>query len=152
PLPKDIHKILKSPCPFSFFPWYKIEDTHMLVLIPETVNGMPFDLTTLGKLVQAPKEGHATQFNFISIDNCKSFNDINGNLAMPKSHWVLMTKDVINGSRGQYYKSQQALIAKVNKKSGMNYEAPNVLAAATCIFMHYISSKERLFNNNLGTY
>ena len=142
PLPKDIHKILKSPCPF--FPGKKVEETHMLVLIPETIDGKPLNLTTLGELVKAPKEGHATEYRYIWDAIVKE----HGNHSAAKSHWVLMTKDVIEGSRNKSYTDQQALIADLAKQTGIDYEVPNVLDAAICIFMKYISSEERLFNDN----
>jgi hypothetical protein len=146
PLPKEIHKILKSPCPF--FPGKKVEETHMLVLIPETINGIPLDLAILGELVQALKVGHATKYRYIWDALIKEF----GKQATIKSHWVLMTKDVIEGSRNKSYSEQQALIAELNKQKGTQYEVPNTLDAAICIFMHYVSSGERLFNQQPWTY
>ena len=146
PLPKDIHKILKSPCPF--WPEKKVEETHMLVLIPETVNGKPLNLKTLGELVKKPEEGHATQYRYI----LEEIINEHGNQATAKSHWVLMTKDVIPGSRNKSYADQQALIAECAKKARAHYEVPNVLDAAICIFMHSISSGERLFTDKPWTY
>jgi F-box-like len=138
PLPKDFYKILKSPCPF--WPGKKVEETHMLVLIPETVNGKPLNLKTLGELVKAPKEGHPTHLVILDM-----IIDEHDNQTIAKSHWVLMTKDIIEGSGNKSYWDQQALIAKLNKQTGMNYEVPNVLDAAICISMHYIHFGERLF-------
>lgn len=146
PLPKDIHKILKSPCPF--WPRKKVEETHMLVLIPKTVNDQPLTLAHLGELVKAPKEGHAISYRSIGIPDFISNEHYQQ--ATPKSHWVLMTKDVIEGSIAESYPDQQARIAELNKETGLNYEVPNVLDAAICIFMHYVRSKERLFNDKLG--
>lgn len=141
PLPKDIYKILKSPCPFV--QGKKVEETHMLVLIPETVNGKPLDLNTLGELVKAPKAGNATKY----LNKFSSILKLYGNQPVTKSHWVLMTKDVIEGSRNKSYADQQALIANFAQQTGNAYEVPEVLDAATCIFMHYVHSKEHLFND-----
>ncbi len=141
PLPKDIHKILKSPCPF--FPGKRVEETHMLLLIPETVNRKLFNLTTLGELVKAPKGGHATQYRHIWDEIVKEY----GNQSPAKSYWVLTIKDVIPGSRNKNYTDQQTLISALAKQTGIVYVVPNVLDKATCIFMHYISSGERLFND-----
>lgn len=139
PLPKEIHKILKSPCPF--FSGKTVEQTHMLVLIPETVDGKPLNLETLGKLVKAPTEGHATQYDYFTSDDL-----IRTVGKQAKSHWVLMTKDVIGANMSD--SAQQALI----KKGGMNYEFPKVLDAAVCIFINYVSTQERLFNDDPCTY
>lgn len=148
PLPKGIHKILKSPCPF--WPGKKVEETHMLVLIPETVNGEPLNLKTWGELVKAPKEGHATQYRFI----WDTIINEHGNQATTKSHWMLMTNYVIEGSSNKNYTDQQILIAEFAKKTEINYEVPNVLDATIGIFMHYIRFGERLFNadNDLWVY
>ena len=53
PLPPNIKEILNAPCPF--FPGKKVEETHLLVLIPKTVNGKPLTMQTLGELVQKPR-------------------------------------------------------------------------------------------------
>lgn len=129
PLPKEIYKIFKR-------------ETHMLVLIPETINGKRLTLVNLGELVKKPKEGHATDYRYIWDAMIKEY----GHQAT-QSHWALMTKDVIEGSRNKSYADQQTLIAKLNKQTGMNYEISNVLDAATCIFIHYISSGKRLFKD-----
>ena len=145
PLPIDIHKILKSPCPF--WPDKKVEETHMLVLVPETVNGEPLNLTTLGKLVKTPKEGHSTHYRYIWD---KIINE--HGKATVKSQWVLMTKDVIEGSRKKNYTNQQAIIAEFAKKTGIAYEVPNTLDAAVCLFTEFVRSEKRLFNDKPWTY
>ena len=143
PLPTDIRNILKSPCPF--FPGKKVRESHILVLIPETVNGKRLNLTLLGELVKAPKDGKATQYRYIWDE---IINDQGINQATPKSHWALMTKDVIPGSRNKSYPDQKKMIADVVEKTEINYEVPNAIDALICIFMHHISSGERLFNDN----
>jgi hypothetical protein len=149
PLPKDIHKILKSPCPFfsgktiPFFPGKTVEETHMLVLIPETINGKPLNLNTLYELIKTPKEGHAIEKSWHLFSTSEQ-----GNQATPQSHWALMTKDVIKESRNKSYMLQQDLIAEFNKRTGMNYEVPNALDASICVIMHYVSSKQFLFHKS----
>ncbi len=148
-LPKNIHKILNSSCPF----WSKkkVEETHWLFLIPETINGEPLTLKVLGKLVKNPKEGYATQYRLFGLGDliCDRYDLPIVNQSTIKSHWVLMTKDIIPHSRNKLYTDQKALIT--TKQRG--YEDPNVLDAVICIFMKYVSSKERLFNaiNDIGT-
>ncbi len=140
PLPKDIHKILKSSC--LFWPGKKVEETHMLVLIPESINGKLLTLGALAELVKTPKEGHATKYRYMSDAIINEY----GNQAATKSHWVLMTKDVIEGSRNKSYTGQRALVAKFANQQRINYEVPNLLDASIGIFMHYICFGERLFN------
>jgi len=137
PLPKDIHKILKSQCPF--WPEKKVGETHMLVLIPETVNGKPLNLKTLEELVKAPKKGHATKYQW------KTSNE-HENQAAAKSHWALMAMDIVGGD--EKYTDQQALIARLVKQTGIDYEVPSVSDAAICIFTKYVSSGKCLFMRN----
>lgn len=59
-----------------------------------------------------------------------------GNQAATQSHWVLMTKDVIEESRDKDYTDQLTLVAKFANQQGINYEVPNLLDATIGIFMH----------------
>lgn len=59
PLPSNIHEILQSPCPF--FPGKNVYETHLLMLIPQTVNGKSLTLNYLEGLVKRPKQGSVTQ-------------------------------------------------------------------------------------------
>jgi hypothetical protein len=113
----------------------------MLVFIPEIVNDKPLNLKTLGELVKAPKEGHATQYRYIRDAVMEEY----GRQSNVRPHWVLMTKNVIEGSKKKSYAEQQALIANVAKKTKINYEIPHLLGATVCIFMHYVRSGEHLF-------
>ena len=66
PLPPDILEILTSPCPI--WSGKKIGETHLLVLIPETVNGEALTFNRLGELIKCPKQGHSTQYIRIPIN------------------------------------------------------------------------------------
>lgn len=50
PLPPDIMDILKSPCPY--WEGKSVANTHLLVLIPKTVNGSLFTLNLLGEMIK----------------------------------------------------------------------------------------------------
>lgn len=138
PLPENIHEILNKLCPFC--PSKKVKETHMLVLIPKTVNGNPLNLKALGKLVKALKMANPAKYKFR-----RTFE--NDDQATDKSHWVMMTKDIIEESRNKSYTDQKALIAEFANKTRIDYEVPKALDAAICIFMHYIHFEEYLFNN-----
>jgi len=148
PITEDIHKILQSPCPF--WPGKKVKETHMLVLRPVTVNGKSLNLATLEELVKTPKEGgHKTQYGHIWRI---IVNDEHVNQATAKSYWMLMTTDVIPGSRNNIYSNQKALIAKFANQTKINYEVPNAVDSAICIFMHHVGSGQRLFIDAPVTY
>lgn len=146
PLPSDIFRILKSPCPFT--EGKTVAETHVLVLVPETVNGEPLTLKTLGELVKKPITGHPAEFDEYSQGVIEAVGDI----AAPKSHWVLMTKGIIEASRNKHCVDQYSLIVETNKnliEIGQEikcvYSIPNALDVAVCILMHKVSQNEHLF-------
>src|SRR5690606_27236789 len=141
PLPVNIKNILNSNC--IFWPEKKVRETHLLVLVPKTVNGNPFCLDSLSKMIRDPKAGHKTRYRYYD-DSVKK--DLGGE-SYP-SHWVLMTRDVIEGSRGKTYDAQKALIASHAKKNKIHYEMPTVLDAAAAILMHYVETGEALYTGD----
>ena len=145
PLPANIENILNEPC--SFWPEKKVKETHLLVLIPNTVKGKPFTMDYLGELIQKPKSGHSTKYRIYS-DYAK---EAVGEKSYP-SHWVLMTRDIIPGSRDKYIKGCSDMIANHRKKTGIPYELPNLLEATASILMHYVKTGERLYTDDPWTY
>lgn len=144
PLPENLEEILNSRCPFSGDESVKVKDTHMLVLVPATVNGEALTLNKLQELIQHPKnEGHATDYGFYS----NFVKDEHGNTQVERSHWVLMTRDVLPGSRNQTYDKQKEL---VNQHKG--YSLPGALEAAVCILVEHVSSGSKLFSKEPLTY
>ena len=139
PLPLDITEILNTTCPF----WpesndkkiQKVQDTHILVLIPETINGTTLTLNLLGALLKTPKEGYKTKYNY--NEDYITKREL-GNYPNPKSYWVLITKDVIPCSRNKRFEEQQALLEPP-------YSFPEALEMTTAIFMHYVRTGEELF-------
>lgn len=141
PLPKDIEQILDSPC--IFWPDKKVRDTHLLVLIPKTVNGEAFHLNRLGELIQSPNSGYKTQYRYYYENTRKELGK-----KQTESHWVLMTRDVIPDSRARTYEEQQNLVRKYAQPQNLPYELPEALEAATAILMHYIETQEALYTDN----
>lgn len=141
PLPADIDKILQSSCPF--WPDKKVEETHLLVLVPQTVDGKPLTLKTLGDLVQKPRQGNETQYR----DFYESVLQEHGNTPADKSHWILMTRDVLPGSRNKSYAELQRLVSDYAQKSKIDYQIPNILDAVTAIFMEYSVSGTFLYHS-----
>ena len=145
PLPANIENILNEPC--SFWPDKKVKETHLLVLIPNTVNGKPFTMNYLGELIHKPKSGHSTEYRYYSDYSKKAV----GEKSYP-SHWVLMTRDIIPGSRDKGSKECSDMIANHRKKTGIPYELPNLLEATASILMHYVKTGERLYTDDPWTY
>jgi hypothetical protein len=146
-LPANIAKILSDPCPF----WSGrcVRDTHLLVLIPSTVDGRDFNLDLLGELIQRPKGGgHSTRFRAYDGD----VQEILGAQSPARPYWVLMTRDVLEGSRSKKYAFQKALVVSRARDTGLPYVLPGVLEAATAILSHYVRSGERLYGDAPWTY
>ena len=136
PLPQDIEKILSSSCPF--WPSKKVSETHLLVLIPETVNGKSHTINSLGEIIKNPKTGHSSQYR---IYNPYVKNE-QGEKSFP-SHWVLLTKNVIPNSRNKSYSEQKELMEDFPP-----YTFPNALDIATALLMHHVKRGERLCSND----
>ena len=146
-LPSDIADILNSACPF--WPEKTVKDTHLLVLIPSRVTGKPFSLNLLRELVQHPQGGgHSTKYRFYDSDVQEQF----GAQSPVHSYWVLVTRDVLEDSRNEDYASQQALVAQHASRTGLPYELPGALEAATAILSHYVRSGEHLYTDDPWTY
>ena len=147
PLPANIARILSDPCPF----WSDrcVRDTHLLVLIPSTVDGRDFNLDLLGELIQCPKgSGHPTRFRVYD----GNVQGILGAQSPVRPYWVLMTRDILEGSRSKKYAFQKALVASRARDTGLPYVLPGVLEAATAILSHYVRSGERLYADAPWTY
>jgi hypothetical protein len=146
-LPADMVTILDGPCPF--WPNKKVKDTHLLVLIPATVGGVPFTLNLLGELIKHPKNGgHKTKYSYYSEHVKVQF----GEHSPPRSYWLLMTRDVLPGSRSAGYAAQKELVAGYASGGSVPYALPSVLEAATAILLHHAREGERLFGNDPWTY
>jgi hypothetical protein len=146
-LPSDMVTILDGPCPF--WPEKLVKDTHLLVLMPATVGGVPFTLNGLGELIKRPSHGgHRTECRYYN----KRIKAQIGAESPPRSYWVLMTRDVLPGSRSKGYAHQKALVAGYARRKSVPYVLPSVLEAATTILMHHVREGERLFGDHPWTH
>ena len=146
-LPSDMAAILDSPCPF--WPNKKVRDTHLLVLIPATVGGVPFTLNLLGELIQHPSHGgHKTEYRYYN-ERVKAQI---GAASPPRSYWLLMTRDVLPGSQNTGYADQKALVVGYARRESVPYKLLSVLEAATAILTHHAREGERLFGDRPLTF
>jgi hypothetical protein len=136
-LPDDIDEILHSTCPFSGNEDTKVKDTHMLVLIPATVDGEKLTLDKLEQLIPNSKEGNKATYR--SYGRTK---DEHGRAEVGQSHWVLMTRDILPGSRNKTYNDQKEL---VQLYSDQDYVVPDAIEAAVCILMEFVASGVHLY-------
>jgi hypothetical protein len=146
-LPSGIDTILDGPCPF--WPGKKVKNTHLLVLVPATVDGAPFTLNLLGELIQYPKNGgYETKYRYCDDATKAQF----GEKSLNCSCWLLMMRDVLVDSRNRTYADQRDLVARYATKTDPPYEVPGVLEVSTAILMHHARTGERLLGNDPPTY
>ncbi len=120
-----------------------------MVLIPSKVAGKPFSLTLLEELIQHPRGGgYSAKYGYYDRDVREQF----GAQSPVRSYWVWMTRDVLEGSRSEDYASQQNLVAQHASRTGLPYEIPGALEAATAILSYYVRSGERLYTDDPWTY
>ena len=148
-LPPDIGRLLKSSCPA--FPGKRVIETHMLVTLPKG-----FTLNTLGMLAKKYFPQNPNGYGYIWERILKE----HGDRSIDKLTWLLMTKDVLSGSRHRAYAQQQTMVATLATQSHVAYEVPSILEAVACIFAQYFRSSligsngppTRLFSDNPRTY
>ena len=131
-LPPNIQEILNTPCPI--WPSKKVYETHLLTLIPQTINGQPLTLKTLGELVQKPLHGPAMKYRGLYPGDYKD-------PPTPASHWTLFSRDVIPNSRSKTFDGQKQLVPRYP-----GYEIPHILDATVSIFMEHVKSSTRLYS------
>src|ERR1700722_14318452 len=131
----------------SVFPEKSLKDSLMLVRLPKTINGR-LTLKSLGELAKKYFPDSDTGYRFILSPIVNELGD----KSIDKSHWVLMTKDVLPGSRNKSYAEQKDIIANLAQKALIGYEVPEILEAAVCILAQYFDSNKLLFSYSPCTY
>lgn len=130
-LPSDIEKILSGPCPI--FPGKKVAETHFLTLVPE---GMT--LEKLEALMLSAQQGNKIGFR----DKERTVWEQHKKTPSGKTHWVLLTNDVIPESIPKSWKDQQALAANYRSQG---YELLSCVDVATSLFLEYVQTGKRFY-------
>jgi hypothetical protein len=120
----------------------KVYDTHLLTLIPATVNGTPLTLDSFKKLIQHPKEGgHSTK---IRVDD-----DCDRQPAGP-SHWALIAREVVATTRYKSWADQEILLAERAETLGIPYTLVPILTGVVSTACHHAETGTKLFQRNLS--
>lgn len=138
-IPEDMKKSLNDNCPF--WPDKKIKETHILVLIPSTIDGNPFNLKKLSEIIKNPKCGYKTEF-WISPEFTEQFKEE----PIERSYWVLITKNIVPNSGGS--ENNNGFSIDQNRLFGertYRYESPKVLEIATGILTHHVRRGHKLY-------
>ena len=148
PIPPHIVQLLNQDC--KLWPGKKVYATHLLTLIPATVDGEPLNLTRFSKLIQQPRNSeHAARYT-----TCSNlwFLCMFADRPAPASHWALMTRDVLEGSRNKSYADQQVLVEKKAKTVGIPYALMPILTGVVSTLCHHVVGGEQLFSGTRYTY
>jgi hypothetical protein len=147
PLPQNLDEILQSPSPCSN---RTIADDFMLVLVPkEYIVGGKQMFHTPNNFEKLVKERFPKgKYDYFWPPAC----DKHGKVHPKESYWVLMSKDILSGSRNKSYADQQKQVKDLSKNSGISYEVPTLLEAITCIFAEYARTKTHLYKREPLTY
>lgn len=135
PLPENIAEIMGSPC--SIYPGKKIEETHVLALIPEESGSLNQFASKISKIYRE----NTLQFEYSRDEIREKYADT----PFSPTHWVLMTKDVLPKSKGMAFEDQLTQLSPLVRKSGMRYQVPTLQQSLVAIMTHRIATREILY-------
>lgn len=135
-------------------PGKQVYDTHIPpVLRPQAITHIPtetsyhYSLNILGKLIQAPKEGHPSRYYNYDTAALRQ----NGKTKAGPACWLTMRKDDVFARNKPYIQGQQAIRA-INTRTGVRYEKePSALDLATGVSAHQVVTGERCLGDITGT-
>jgi len=166
PISGEMYEALQGRCPFSpashpcfpdaapiwrellsSLPVCKVGQTHVLTLIPETVNEKPLTLNSLREMIKHPKQGPRADYNNYAI--AVAVGEELGDKPTPQSHWVFMTKRVCQEWQDMFKSDRHTLegsFAKVGSSAKkISLELPSALDTAVSVLMQYMKTRKRLF-------
>jgi hypothetical protein len=140
-LPENIVEELRRS--YKAFPGKSIKETHVLVRMPKGLT-----IKKLGELAKKYFPSNAEGYIYI----WSAIVDELGDKPADEPVWMLMTKNVLSGSRCKSYIKQKNIVAEFAKTARVPYEVPTILEAATCILAEYSRSGKRLFSDRPWIY
>ena len=147
PLPSTItEELLTSECPLH--PGEKIKDTHLLVLVPNTVNGEPYSALKLDELC-ATRKGSGDKLINDDSDRATAWKEKDwASTAQVQSEWVLISKsdpDRKKVPEGKHFRSKNiAAQQKVHEEHYPEYREVKTLELMTAALLYDLTNKERL--------
>ena len=149
PLPSTItEELLNSACPLH--PGGKIKDTHLLVLVPKTVNGEPYTARKLDELCGTRKgSGNKLIYDGDGADWATTWKGRAwASTAQVQSEWVLISKsdpDRTKVPEDQHFRSKNiAAQQKVHETHYPDYREVKTLELMTAVLLYDLTNKERL--------
>jgi len=110
----------------------------MLTWIPETINGQELTLSSMDQFVSDFKNGIDTfESNYKYPLSDLGIHD---KMVKPfKAHWVMLSKDVLDGTREQNFATQEKLV----KAAG--FEIPNLIDAVVSVLLHNLKTGDFIY-------
>ena len=127
PLPLKLWDTLNEKDPYN--PAKKIMDTFILFLVPKTVND---------KLLSLDRLRYLKRCNGFSIEHGEAGIE---EQSVDVSHWVLMRKKIIPGSRGRSLEERRAWTFP-------NYRVPKIREVVVGVLTHYVATGEKLLSED----
>ncbi len=149
PLPSTItEELLNSDCPLH--PGEKIKDTHLLVLVPKTVNGEPYTAVKLDELCSTRK-GSGDNLIYAGWDSWQSQEWASA--PQSRSEWVLIPKsdpDPNKVPEGKHFRSKNiAAQQKVNETHYPEYREVKTVELMTAVVLNdLVNGEPRMLDGN----
>jgi hypothetical protein len=145
-LPASITKeLLDSECPLH--PGQKIKDTHVLMLVPKTVNGEPYTALKLDELC-ATRKGSGDAFMYDGAHWAKAWKTEEwANFPQAQSEWVLLPKsdpDPKVSPDKHFRRKSIAAQEKVHDEHYPEYREVKTLELMTVVLLYDLTHKESL--------
>ena len=145
PLPSTItEELLNSDCPLH--PREKIKDTHLLVLVPKTVNGEPYTALKLDELC-ATRKGSGDKLIYDGADWATTWKGCDwASTAQVQSEWVLIPKsdpDPNKVPEGKHFRSKNiAAQQNVHDEHYGEYREVKTLELMTAVLLNDLVNGE----------
>ena len=140
PLPKNIGTILAEPCPdvlgLERF-GTTIGDTHILVLIPATLNGERLTLERFKTLLDSRDGPKITDW----------YPSGNENNHAAASYWALISKGCIQNSKRKTYAQQKQMVAQL----GDRYRLPKLIEMLFGLYLQEVAHHDNLYASDSWT-
>jgi hypothetical protein len=146
-LPESITKeLLESECPLH--PGEKIKDTHLLVLVPKTVNGEPYTALKLDELCPT-RRGPGNKLIYDGAAWARAWWGIDwASAPQSRSEWMLIPKsdpDPSKVSADKHFRSKDiSAQQKVHETHYPEYREVKTVELMTAVLLYDLTQKERL--------
>jgi hypothetical protein len=140
PLSRNFCQTLDSPCPI--YEGKKVRETHILMLILQEFRS----LNHLEKNILKPyaeihhRNENPLRFNHFDENARQEYGDA----PFKPTHWVLMPKKILPGSRCESSQEQIKMIKELNAKAPITYEIISLQDVVSAFFLHQVATEERL--------